>query len=158
MKRLVLTLVVAGVLSTPLPALALRTQTAYYLTSPDGVITASDLGIALFELDSDTGPACRYYMEWIGPTSTQQWISLDCWLDELKVHGGENCFANSVHAIPTVLVNEPLLSCTGFESTAQIAPLVALVLGESTSGSLLGVIQYVPSTSLFDPLEADPYP
>jgi hypothetical protein len=158
MKRLVPTLVVAGVLSTPLPALALRTQTAYDLTSPDGVIDASDVGIAMFELDADTGPACRYYMQWIGPTSDQQWISLDCWVDEIKVHGGQNCFANSLEVVPSVLVEAPRLACTGFSSTAQIAPVLALVLGESSTGSLLGVIQYSPQSSLFEALEADPYP
>ncbi len=158
MKRLLFFLLVVAILSTPGRALALRTQTAYNFTSPDGPSSASDVGITVFELDADTGPTCRYYMEWVGPTSVQQLISLDCWLDEQKTHGAESCFADAVEAFPTVLVSDPRLACTGFTTEVQIAPVLAQVLGEITTAYLEGVIQYSPATSLFDAIEAIPYP
>jgi hypothetical protein len=158
MKRLASFLLVTVILGAPGRALALRTQTAYNITLPDGPIDAADAGIAVFELDDIAGASCRYYMEWVGPTSDQQTISLDCWLDELTTHGSEGCFADSVRAFPTVLVKDPRLPCTGFAVGAQIAPVLALVLGESSTGTLEGVVQFTPSTSLFDPIEATPPP
>lgn len=158
MKRLFFALVVTGVVGAPAPAHALRTQTAYDLTSADGVMDANDVGIAIFDLDRDLGPACRYYMQWIGPSSDETWMSLDCWVDEDKPHGGGDCFEDSVEAVPTVVEKAPSLPCTGFAGLDQIAPVLVLVLGESSDGSLYGVIQYSPASSLLDPLELDPYP
>ncbi len=158
MKRLLLSLLAAGVLAVPAPAFALRTQTAYDVTSPDGPIDASDIGIAVFDLDADLGSSCRYYMEWVGPDSDDQWDLVDCWLDERKVHGAASCFVDSASAFPTILVNDPALACAAYNTVYQVAPVIALVLGESLNGSLYGVVQYAPSTTLFDAIELDPYP
>jgi len=162
MKVLVLSALVAGVLSISIvaPARALPTQSVYNVSSPDGpdASNASELGILIFDLDADTGRACRYYMEWSDNIDTSA-LSVDCYVEEAKTHGASSCVRNSTVAFSTVLTNDRKRGCTGFNTNGVTAPVFRLVVGESVgTGHLDGLIQFTAASTVLYSLHAAPYP
>ncbi len=160
MKALVLSALVAGVLSLSGPARALPTQSVFDVQILDGPDTSdgTDLGLLIFDLDADTGRACRYYMEWSSNLDDSA-LSLSCYVDEAKTHGHASCFANSDVAFPTLLTNVRGLPCAGFDGSGMMARVFLLSAVETdVAGHFEGVIQFTAASAALDAIDAEPYP
>jgi hypothetical protein len=159
-KALLLSALVASALSFPGPARALPTQLVYDILSPDGpdLSNANELGLLFFDLDADLGKSCRYYMEWTDNLDREA-LSVDCYINEAKTHGATSCVANSGALVPTVLINDRSLPCTGFNTNGVISSVFLLIAGESyTTGKLDGIIQFTAANTVLYALDAAPYP
>lgn len=156
---LVRSVLAAGILVTAARASALPTQIVYDATIFDGqdLSDASDVGVLLFELDADTGRSCRYYMEWMNPNDTP--LSVDCFVEEAKTHGGASCFANASNPVDTIITNDPRLPCSGWDTNGQAAPVFLYLLGESSETPYLnGIVQFSPAGPWLYGFGAAPYP
>jgi hypothetical protein len=167
MKKLVLSLLAASVLSISATARAIPDDVAFPVNLPAGALTVlpgpgaasgfGPFGSITFEVDSVAwSPAslgCRYYYTWIAPGGI---AVADGYVVEMAVHGQANCFANSATppAIPlvtTVMLDAtmtPVFSPTGFNRFLQFTPVCQLVLGESIVpglATLQGIIGFGPS-------------
>jgi hypothetical protein len=159
MKPLSLACLAVCALSVPGRALALPTQTPYNVMFPDGtdLSDADDVGVMLFDLDADTGRACRYSTEWVDDTDDPS-LSISCYLDELKVQGAASCVVNSSVVVPTILRNDPELPCYAWNA-ATVSPVFLFVAGESpVTGDVTGVLQYTAASAFLTSFLAEPYP
>jgi hypothetical protein len=158
MRSLSLACLALCALSVPGRALALPTQTPYDALFLDGtdLSDAADVGIMLFDLDADTGDACRYYTEWVDDTD-QPSLSISCYLDELKVEGAASCITNSSMVVPTILLNDATLPCYAWNN-ATVSPIFLFVAGEDPiTGDVAGIIQYTAANPFVTSFLAEPY-
>lgn len=159
MKALMSSIIAAGILGIAGHAFGLPTQIAYNVTIFDGadLSDASDVGVLLFELDADTGRSCRYYMEWINDNDTA--LSVDCFVEEAKTHGGASCFADATVAIDSVITNDRRLPCSGWDTNGQASSVFLYLLGESSGMPYLnGIVQFSAAGPWVYPFGAAPYP
>lgn len=168
MKKVVLSLLAASILSIPTSAWAIPDDVLFAVNLPDGPLTANPtagvppgfgpFGAITFELDSVTWSAaslgCRYYYTWIAPAGI---ATADGFVVEMATHGQSNCFANAaapwpvIPVVSTVMLDMTVATSyppTGFNRFLQYVPVCDLVLGETIAGNLAtmqGVIGFGPS-------------
>ncbi len=166
MKKIVLGIVAASVLSVPASAWAIPDDVAFAVNLPDGPLTVSSAGLQpgfgpfgsiTFELDSVTwSPAslgCRYYYEWIAAGGV---AVADGFVVEMATHGQANCFVNAatwpvIPVVTTVTLDGTMTHVytpSGFNTFGSFVPVTLLVLGESIDpkhSTLQGVVGFGPS-------------
>lgn len=129
-------IVAAAALIAPASAMGLDTRRVFDVTMMAAADRERGSGSWYFEFDTEERAACFYAVEWVNPSET---ISTDCVFKEWKVHGRRSCLRNAAKSFFTILEVDG--ACQGFDgSTGLLQEVTALVLGESMSDELSGVI------------------
>jgi hypothetical protein len=145
MKKLVLSLLCAGVMSTSASAFALPTEAVYDVFIPNGQFAVLPVGQMLFDLDADIstpyGRACRFYVEWDNGAYLP--ISADGFVLETKTHGAASCLTNAFTPVNGLVKNDDYVPFYGFDRFQQYRLVSLFILGEDgLSGEMNGIIQF----------------
>lgn len=156
----VLRLLLIWALSLPSGAAeALPTGMSFTLVSPRGrdPADAKDVGSIAFELDGESGDACRYWGLWDNKAGT---ASAECWVEEIKAHRAAGCAGNSRRGVDTMLRTSPEFPCAGFNRGfgASQDVFLMIALQRSTEPSFIGLIQWSAATTYLSPIEGTGVP
>jgi hypothetical protein len=145
MKKLVLSLLCAGVMSIHANAFALPTQAVFDVFIPNGPLVNLPVGQMLFDLDADVrtaiGPACRFFVEWDNGAFLP--ISAQGYALETKTHGAASCVTNAFAPVTGIVTNDQSAPFYGFDRFQQFRLVNTFILGEdSFTGEMDGIIQF----------------
>ena len=148
MKKILLPLLGAAAMAVSSSAMALDTTLQYNAFVDDGV-NPLPAGAVFFQFDYDDGlPGCQYVGEWLSPSPAP--LSAQCVIRESKTTANFSCLENSTVPVPGIIVNETvnlpqppaIPPCTGFDYFGQYRVIATLVLSESLTNVLSGILQY----------------
>lgn len=148
MKKLVLSLLCAGITSISASAFALPTQAVFNVFIPNGPLVDLPVGQMLFDLDADLpgsyARACRYYVEWDNGAYIP--ISADGYVLEAKTHGTASCLLNAFTPVHSVVQADPTYPFYGFDRFQQYRLVNMFILGEDgESAEMNGLVQFAAS-------------
>jgi hypothetical protein len=141
MKKLMLSLLVAGAMSIPASAMAIVPETPYAAFITTGPV-GTPVGFLFFSLLADVPrTACIFDVEW--DSDGVFGISTELVMDELKVQGNISCASALAGAHSVLTLDGTWGPQFGFDRFRQIQPVGALILGEDGDAlQASGIIQF----------------
>jgi hypothetical protein len=145
MKKLVLSLLVAGAVSIPASAMAIMPEVDYQACITLGPWHAVNVGTLFFSLLGDMPHVgCMFDVEWFG----NGWLSTEILMDEVKTQGNLSCASGLLGAHSVLTLDGMWGPQLGFNKFQQMQPISFLILGEDgDAGQASGLIQFGPAVN-----------